>query len=150
MKQILVDYMIKFDVISILCDNTSAIDSSKNLVSHSRTKHIDIRHHFLRDHVNKGDILMVHIDFNYKKYTFRQRALPIVYAPVFPLSIATPSLMHIRQRYGNGCVIHLRQQPLFNKVLCKNQKPQRSSLESVVKTLLQQAFFIKIVLLLDE
>jgi hypothetical protein len=29
---------------------------STNLVQHSRTKHINIRHHFLRDHVNKGDI----------------------------------------------------------------------------------------------
>ena len=27
-----------------------------NQVQHSRTKHIDIRHHFIRDHVNKGDI----------------------------------------------------------------------------------------------
>jgi hypothetical protein len=27
-----------------------------NLVEHSRTKHIDIRHHFLRDHQQKGDI----------------------------------------------------------------------------------------------
>jgi hypothetical protein len=33
----------------INCDNTSAINISKNLVQHSRTKHIDIRHHFLRD-----------------------------------------------------------------------------------------------------
>ena len=44
--------------ISIFCDNTSAINLSKNLVHHSRTKHIDIRHHFLRDHVLKGDILL--------------------------------------------------------------------------------------------
>ena len=27
-----------------------------NPVQYSRTKHIDISHHFLRDHVNKGDI----------------------------------------------------------------------------------------------
>jgi hypothetical protein len=33
----------------INCDNTSAINISKNPVQHSRTKHIDIRHHFLRD-----------------------------------------------------------------------------------------------------
>ena len=62
MKQTLVDYNIKFDVISILCDNTSAIDLSKNPVLHSRSKYIDVRHHFLRDHVNKGDIKMTHID----------------------------------------------------------------------------------------
>ena len=40
------------------CDNTSAINLSKNLVQHSRTKHIEIRHHFLRDHVHKGYIVL--------------------------------------------------------------------------------------------
>ena len=38
-----------------MCDNTSAINLSKN-PQHSRTKHIDIRYHFLHDHVLKGDI----------------------------------------------------------------------------------------------
>ena len=34
----------------------SAVKIAKNPVQHSRTKHIDIRHHFLRDHEAKGDI----------------------------------------------------------------------------------------------
>ena len=46
--------------LTIHCDNTSAINISKNLVHHTRTKHIDIRHHFLRDHVEKGNITLVH------------------------------------------------------------------------------------------
>eukprot|EP00253_Pinus_taeda_P024835 PITA_24835 len=37
--------------ISILCDNTSAISVSKNLVMHSKTKHIPIKYHFLREQV---------------------------------------------------------------------------------------------------
>ncbi|GJV14126.1 hypothetical protein Tco_1359449 [Tanacetum coccineum] len=56
MKQALVDYDIKLDDIPILCDNKGAIDLSKNPVLHSRTKHIEIRHHFLRDNVQKGNI----------------------------------------------------------------------------------------------
>ena len=36
-----------------MCDNTSAINISKNPVQHARTKHIEIRHHFLRDNVEK-------------------------------------------------------------------------------------------------
>ena len=39
----------------MLCDNTSAINLTKNQVQHSRTKHIKIRHHFIRDHVSNGD-----------------------------------------------------------------------------------------------
>ncbi|GJY53943.1 retrovirus-related pol polyprotein from transposon TNT 1-94 [Tanacetum coccineum] len=50
-KQALVDYNIILDDVPILCDNKGAIDLSKNLVLHSRTKHIEIRHHFLHDNV---------------------------------------------------------------------------------------------------
>ena len=42
----------------LLCDNISAINISKNPVQHSRTKHIEIRHHFLRDHAQKNDITL--------------------------------------------------------------------------------------------
>ena len=42
--------------IPIFCDNTSAINITKNLVQHLCTKYIEIRHHFIRDHVLKGDI----------------------------------------------------------------------------------------------
>ncbi|GJX44970.1 hypothetical protein Tco_0261646 [Tanacetum coccineum] len=56
MKQALVDYDIKLDDIPILCDNKGAIGQSKNPVLHSHTKHIEIRHHFLRDNVQKGNI----------------------------------------------------------------------------------------------
>ncbi|GKA55329.1 hypothetical protein Tco_0754278 [Tanacetum coccineum] len=52
MKQALIDY----DDVPIMCDNKGAIDLSKNPVQHSRTKHIEIRHHFLCDNVQKGHI----------------------------------------------------------------------------------------------
>ena len=56
MKQALVDYGIQLNDITILCDDKGAIDLSKNPVQHARTKHIEIRHHFLRDNVQKGNI----------------------------------------------------------------------------------------------
>ncbi|GJZ57743.1 retrovirus-related pol polyprotein from transposon TNT 1-94 [Tanacetum coccineum] len=56
MKQALIDYGVRLDDIPIMCDNKGAIDLSKNPVQHSRTKHIEIRHHFLRDNVQKGNI----------------------------------------------------------------------------------------------
>jgi hypothetical protein len=42
----------------LLCDNESAVKIDNSLVQNSRTKHIDICHHFLRDHVAKGDIIL--------------------------------------------------------------------------------------------
>nr|GEX38546.1 copia protein [Tanacetum cinerariifolium] len=56
MKQALIDYDIRLDDVLIMCDNKGAIELSKNLVQHSRTKHMEIRHHFLRDNVQKGNI----------------------------------------------------------------------------------------------
>ncbi|MCH88858.1 putative gag-pol polyprotein [Trifolium medium] len=62
LKQQLLDFNLKLDCIPIKCDNTSAINLSKNPVLHSRTKHIEIRHHFLRDHVEKGDVTFEYVD----------------------------------------------------------------------------------------
>jgi hypothetical protein len=56
MKYQLADYGFEFKAIPIYCDNTSAVAITYNPVLHSRTKHIDIRHHFIRDHVQQGDI----------------------------------------------------------------------------------------------
>lgn len=56
MKQMLRDYGFSQGKLNIFCDNTSAINISKNPVQHSRTKHIDLRYHFIRDLVEK-DIL---------------------------------------------------------------------------------------------
>ncbi|GJS73049.1 RNA-directed DNA polymerase, eukaryota [Tanacetum coccineum] len=56
MKQALIDYGIRLDDVLIMCENKGAIDLSKNLIQYSRTKHIEICHHFLRDNVQKGNI----------------------------------------------------------------------------------------------
>ena len=61
-KQQLLDYGININHILIKYDNTSAINLSKNPIQHSRTKHIDIRHHFLHDHAQCGDVVLEFID----------------------------------------------------------------------------------------
>jgi hypothetical protein len=50
--------------IPLLCDNESTIKITCNPYEHFRTKHIDIRYHFLRDHVIKGDIVISHVGTN--------------------------------------------------------------------------------------
>jgi hypothetical protein len=56
MKATLNDFGIKFKQVPLLCDNKSAMNLTNNPVQHARTKHIDVRHHFIRDHQQKGDI----------------------------------------------------------------------------------------------
>ena len=54
------DFGIHIKVIPLICDNTSVVSMEKNLVHHKRTKHIDVRHHFLRDNVEKGNIVLTY------------------------------------------------------------------------------------------
>ncbi|WVZ80445.1 hypothetical protein U9M48_027918 [Paspalum notatum var. saurae] len=61
MKATLSDFGLMFGKISLLVDSTSAISLAKDPVLHSKTKHIDVRFHFLRDHYEKGDIDLVHV-----------------------------------------------------------------------------------------
>ena len=61
-KHQLQDYHLNLGCIPIMCDNTSAISLTKNQIQHSRTKHIQIRHHFLRDEVGKNEIILNFID----------------------------------------------------------------------------------------
>jgi hypothetical protein len=56
MKATLNYFGIKFKQVPLLFDNESAMKLTNNLVQHSRTKHIDVLHHFIRDHQQKGDI----------------------------------------------------------------------------------------------
>ncbi|XP_070010320.1 secreted RxLR effector protein 161-like [Nicotiana sylvestris] len=57
-KQQLEEFGVLSKSVPLLCENTSALNMVKNPVQHKRTKHIDVRHHFLRDNVEKGLICM--------------------------------------------------------------------------------------------
>ncbi|WVZ81025.1 hypothetical protein U9M48_028452, partial [Paspalum notatum var. saurae] len=61
MKATLSDFGLNFGRIPLLVDSTSAISVAKNPILHSRTKHIDVRFHFLRDHYEKGEIDLIHV-----------------------------------------------------------------------------------------
>ena len=62
MKHQLEDYQINANSIHIYCDNTAVICLSKNPILHSRVKHIEIKHHFIRDYVQKGILYIQFID----------------------------------------------------------------------------------------
>jgi len=61
MKQMQKENKVEQDVLTLSCDNLSAINISKNPIQHSRTKHIDIRHHFIRDLVEKKIVTLEHV-----------------------------------------------------------------------------------------
>ena len=72
MKQTLSDFGLTYSHVPIKCDKTSAISISKNPVQHSRTKHIEIRHHFLRDHAQKGILHLIFLEPRINLWIFSQ------------------------------------------------------------------------------
>jgi hypothetical protein len=62
MKQTLTDIQVDYDEpIPIYCDNTNAINISKNPVMHSKTKHIPIKYHFLREKFAEKNIIFEYV-----------------------------------------------------------------------------------------
>ena len=63
MKQTLEYLLVKYDhPIIIKCNNTSAINMSKIPITHSKTKHIPIKHHFLREQVSQKVVKLEYVD----------------------------------------------------------------------------------------
>ncbi|GJV41478.1 retrovirus-related pol polyprotein from transposon TNT 1-94 [Tanacetum coccineum] len=92
MKSQLTDYDIIYEKVPIICDNTSAIAISNNPVLHSRTKHIDIRYHFIRDHILKGDIELHFIPIQYQLVDILTKPLD---EPTFKRLIVELGLLNI-------------------------------------------------------
>ncbi|GJW90107.1 hypothetical protein Tco_0167660 [Tanacetum coccineum] len=91
MKSQLTDYDIIYEKVPIFCDNTSAIAISNNPVLHSRTKHIDIRYHFIIDHILKGDIELHFIPTQYQLDDIFTKPLD---EPTFKILIAEVGMLN--------------------------------------------------------
>ena len=61
MKKLLSDYGISQDTMIVYCDNSSTIDISKNPIQYSKTKHIEIIYHFIRDLVERKIVALEYI-----------------------------------------------------------------------------------------
>ena len=61
MKTQLLDYGYRMLWIPIYCHSESAIAISHNPIQHSKTKHIELRYHFIKDHILKGNIELIFV-----------------------------------------------------------------------------------------
>nr|GEU65892.1 retrovirus-related Pol polyprotein from transposon TNT 1-94 [Tanacetum cinerariifolium] len=75
MRTQLTDYGFHFNKIPIYCDSKSAIAISCNPVQHSRTKHIAVRYHFIKEHVEKGTIELYFVKTDYQLADLFTKAL---------------------------------------------------------------------------
>nr|GEX19015.1 retrovirus-related Pol polyprotein from transposon TNT 1-94 [Tanacetum cinerariifolium] len=76
MRSQLIDYGFDFNKIPLYCDNRSAIALCCNSVQHSRSKHIDIRHHLIPEQVERGVVELYFVSTNYQLADIFTKALP--------------------------------------------------------------------------
>lgn len=76
MRSQLSDYGFSYNKVPMYCDNHSAIALCCNNVQHSRTKHIDIRHHFIREQVEKGIVELYFVRTEFQLADIFTKALP--------------------------------------------------------------------------
>jgi hypothetical protein len=74
--------------VRLLCDNQSSIRLVHNPVHHNRTKHIQIRYHFIREKQEEGEIDIVYVTTTHQL------------ADIFTKSLPTPQFMFLRSRIG--------------------------------------------------
>nr|GEV00924.1 copia protein [Tanacetum cinerariifolium] len=76
MRSQLTDYGFDFNKIPLYCDNRSVNALCCNNVQHSRSKHIDIRHHFIREQVERGGVELYFMTTDYQLADIFIKALP--------------------------------------------------------------------------
>ena len=72
------DCGIVLDCLILYYDITSVINISKNLVQHSRTKHIDIRHHFIRELIENKIVALEYVETGKQLANIFTKALDFV------------------------------------------------------------------------
>ncbi|GJR67771.1 hypothetical protein Tco_0013836 [Tanacetum coccineum] len=86
------DYSFHFDKIPMYCDSKEAIAISCNPVQHSRTKHIDVGYHFIKEHVEKGIVELFFVGTEYQLADLFTKALP------------EDRFKYLVRRLGMGCL----------------------------------------------
>nr|GEX53878.1 copia protein [Tanacetum cinerariifolium] len=116
MRTQLTNYGFHFNKIPVYCDSKSAIAISCNPVHHSRTKHITVCYHFIKEHVEKGTIELYFVKTDYQLADLFTKALPAdrfnYLGELFGISrklnvsqmISQDTLIDfIKQFYGSAC-----------------------------------------------
>nr|GEW64468.1 ribonuclease H-like domain-containing protein [Tanacetum cinerariifolium] len=103
MRTQLTDYGFHFDKIPMYCDSKAAIAISCNPVQHSRTKHIDVRYHFIKEKVEKGIVELFFVGTKYQLAGLFTKALPI------------ERFQYLVRRLGMRCLTPAELEACFNK-----------------------------------
>lgn len=77
LKGVLGDFGVEQDKVRVMCDSSSAICLSKHQLFHERSKHIDVRLHFIRDEIASGEVEVVKVGTEDNAADALTKALPV-------------------------------------------------------------------------
>nr|GFC18995.1 retrovirus-related Pol polyprotein from transposon TNT 1-94 [Tanacetum cinerariifolium] len=103
MRTQLTDYGFHFDKIPMYCDSKAAIAISCNPVQHSRTKHIDVHYHFIKEKVEKGIIELFFVRTEYQL------------ADLFTKALLVERFQYLIRRLGMRCLTPAELEALANE-----------------------------------
>nr|GFA92611.1 retrovirus-related Pol polyprotein from transposon TNT 1-94 [Tanacetum cinerariifolium] len=92
MRTQLTDYGFHFDKIPVYCDSKASIAISCNPVQHFRTKHIDVRYHFIKEKVEKGIVELFFVGIEYQL------------ADLFTKALSKDMFKYLFRRLGMRCL----------------------------------------------
>ncbi|GJU86950.1 retrovirus-related pol polyprotein from transposon TNT 1-94 [Tanacetum coccineum] len=99
----LTDYGFHFDKIPMYCDSKATIAISCNPVQHSRTKHIDVRYHFIKEQVEKGIVELFFVGTEYQL------------ADLFTKALSEDRFKYLVRRLGMRCLTPAELEVLTNE-----------------------------------
>jgi Reverse transcriptase (RNA-dependent DNA polymerase) len=85
----------------LLCDNKSAMDMCHNPIQHDRTKHIAINRHYIKDHIEKGNIRLLHVGTKEQLADILTKAVP---GPAFNRALDKLGMTDIYMPHLRGSV----------------------------------------------
>jgi Reverse transcriptase (RNA-dependent DNA polymerase)/GAG-pre-integrase domain/Integrase core domain/gag-polypeptide of LTR copia-type len=85
----------------LYCDNKAAIDMCRNPIQHDRTKHIGINRHHIRDHIEKGNIRLLHVSTKEQFADILTKAVP---RSVFNCTLVKLGMVDIYMPHLRGSV----------------------------------------------
>ncbi|GJZ87888.1 hypothetical protein Tco_0737876 [Tanacetum coccineum] len=99
----LTDCGFHFDKIPMYCDSNAAIAIVCNPVQHSRTKHIDLRYHFIKEQVERGIVELFFVGIEYQL------------ADLFTKALSKDRLKYLVRRLGMRCLTLAELEALANE-----------------------------------
>nr|GEW18921.1 putative ribonuclease H-like domain-containing protein [Tanacetum cinerariifolium] len=103
MRSQITDYGFHFDKIPMYCHSKASIAISCNPVQHSRTKHIDVRYHFIKEKVEKGIVELFFVGTEYQL------------ADLFTKALLVERFKYLVRRLGMRCLTPVELEVLANE-----------------------------------